>query len=238
MKLASEDRVGFRITVILHLAVILGLLLVRVGTLLPSREEFLIDFSKEEAPEQARKEKAEEEGGFDEEISRKIDRLLSGTSGVEFRNVAVDRAALKDDRGTDAQRLYEDADALARELKSGYQAEEDGDYAELPSRYKKREPPAQTYSGPSVVSCHVEGRKASRLPIPAYRCFGGGMVTVLIAVNNAGKVVEARIQEEASSTDSCLREFAVRAARLSRFSASPTAPPRQGGMIVYQFIAQ
>ena len=41
-----------------------------------------------------------------------------------------------------------------------------------------------------------------------------------------------------SSADQCLRNFAVRAARLSRFSASPSAPPRQTGEIVYRFIAQ
>ena len=44
--------------------------------------------------------------------------------------------------------------------------------------------------------------------------------------------------DEASSSDKCLRDFAVRAARLSRFSASETAPARQHGEIVYSFIAQ
>jgi hypothetical protein len=44
--------------------------------------------------------------------------------------------------------------------------------------------------------------------------------------------------EEISSSDNCLRSFAVRAARLSRFSASPDAPANQTGEIVYRFIAQ
>jgi hypothetical protein len=44
--------------------------------------------------------------------------------------------------------------------------------------------------------------------------------------------------EEISSSDNCLRSFAVRAARLSRFSASPEAPANQTGEIVYRFIAQ
>jgi hypothetical protein len=44
--------------------------------------------------------------------------------------------------------------------------------------------------------------------------------------------------EEISSDDSCLRSFAIRAARLSRFSASSTAPARQTGEILYRFIAQ
>ena len=64
------------------------------------------------------------------------------------------------------------------------------------------------------------------------------MVTVLIVVDNAGNVVNAKVQEETSSGDACLRNFAVRAARMSKFSADPKAPARQGGNIVYQFISQ
>ncbi|MBQ2109276.1 MAG: energy transducer TonB, partial [Bacteroidales bacterium] len=94
------------------------------------------------------------------------------------------------------------------------------------------------YSGPSVISYSLDGRKASKLPIPAYRCYGGGMVTVIIIVDNAGNVVSAKVQDAVSSTDKCLREFAVRAARLSKFSSDPHAPARQTGDIVYQFLAQ
>ena len=70
------------------------------------------------------------------------------------------------------------------------------------------------------------------------RCYGAGDVTVIITVNNAGQVVAAKVMEGISSDDQCLRNFAVRAARLSRFSASQTAPPNQTGEIVYRFIAQ
>ena len=96
----------------------------------------------------------------------------------------------------------------------------------------------KAYSGPSVVSYELEGRKASRLSIPAYRCLGAGEVRVLITVDPQGNVTDARIDEGASSKDGCLRSFAIRAARLSKFSASASAPARQGGNIVYRFIAQ
>ena len=98
------------------------------------------------------------------------------------------------------------------------------------------------YKGPSVVSYSLDGRKASRLSIPAYRCMGGGEVTVLITVDPQGNVLNAKIYDDVSSSDPCLREFAVRAARLSRFSALPQNKirelPRQKGEIVYKFIAQ
>ena len=103
---------------------------------------------------------------------------------------------------------------------------------------KKEEPKKEAYSGPSVVSYALDGRKASRLSIPAYRCLGSGHVTVIITVDPSGNVLNAKVQEDASSSDRCLRDFAIRAARLSKFSASTSAPPRQIGNIVYMFIAQ
>jgi hypothetical protein len=63
-------------------------------------------------------------------------------------------------------------------------------------------------------------------------------VTVIIAVNNQGQVINAKVDDGVSSSDGCLRAFAIRAARLSRFSASTTAPSRQIGTITYAFIAQ
>ena len=67
---------------------------------------------------------------------------------------------------------------------------------------------------------------------------GGGDVTVIIVVDPQGNVLNARIHEDVSSQDKCLRDFAIRAARLSKFSKSATAPARQNGEIVYRFIAQ
>jgi hypothetical protein len=51
-------------------------------------------------------------------------------------------------------------------------------------------------------------------------------------------VVNAKVNEELSSNDACLRNYAIRAARLSKFSSSATAPARQMGTITYAFIAQ
>ena len=65
-----------------------------------------------------------------------------------------------------------------------------------------------------------------------------GQVTVLIKVAPNGSVVEAKVDESVSSADKCLKEFAVRAARLSKFSAKADAPARQQGNIVYEFVAQ
>lgn len=235
----SGDRVGLYATVIFHLVVVGVLLGVQVGYSLVGENAFVMDFSAHEEREQVRRETE-----FREDISERIDRMLaeSESGAAYYRNVSVDRGALKDDRGTDAGKLYEDAERLRQALSDGLREESPGDYADPvpePQRRVEDKPVSDTpYSGPSVVSYELGGRKASHLDIPAYRCMGAGMVTVIITVDNAGRVVNAKIQEELSSEDSCLRDFAVRAARRSRFSSDPSAPARQTGNIVYQFIAQ
>ncbi|MGM9738009.1 MAG: energy transducer TonB [Candidatus Cryptobacteroides sp.] len=224
------------ITIIFHLVVVIILLIAQIGFSLQRENSFVIDFSKQEELR-----RIEEKKSFDQDIDKRIEEMIAGSSGIEFRNVTASRnkATLKDDRNTDADQLYKDAEKLAKDLKNGQNAEKDEDYVEEPAKIKK-ENKAQdkTYSGPSVLSWHLEGRKASHLPIPAYKCMGGGMVTVLITVDNSGRVIDVKIQEETSSDDRCLREFARRAARMSRFSAKQDAPARQTGDIVYQFIAQ
>ena len=232
----SEDRAGLYITVMFHLVIIIILLACQIGAALRRDNTFVLDFSKQEEVE---KQKAEE--NFKEEVSDRLDQLLAAASGVPIRNIAVDRSSvLKDDRNTNAEQLYKDAERLAQELKDGFKSDEpDDDYVAISKPVvKKEEPKKQTYSGPSVVSYALEGRKASRLSIPAYRCLGAGHVTVFITVDPSGNVIAAKIQEDASSNDKCLRDFAIRAARLSKFSASTSAPPRQLGNIVYMFIAQ
>jgi TonB family protein len=234
----KEDRAGIYTTVIIHLAVLIVLLATSLGFSLQSENSFVLDFSKLEELErlQAEVERLQQEADFQQAIHDRLEREL-GAAGTSVRNVVVDRAELKDDRGTDADQLYKDAERLARELKGGFELPDDGFTAAAPDNSGKQKE-ERKYSGPSVVSYYLEGRKASKLSIPAYRCMGAGEVTVLITVDNSGTVIAAKVDESVSSTDGCLRSFAVRAARLSRFSADPKAPARQTGNIVYQFIAQ
>ncbi len=44
--------------------------------------------------------------------------MLAAASGVPVRNVAVDRGALKDDRNTNAEELYKEAEKLAKDLRT------------------------------------------------------------------------------------------------------------------------
>ena len=240
-RLSSEDKAGIYTTVIIHLAVVIVLLLAGLDYSIKKENSFVLDFSGYEEMERLKQEeeKLQKELELKESIAQKLEQELGRTS--EIRGVAVDRGALKDDRGTDAEKLYEDARRLQEELSKGYEVPED-DVADpgpvVPKKQEEKKEDAPVYSGPSVVSYFLEGRKASHLPIPAYRCLGGGQVTVLITVSPAGAVIGAKVDETVSSKDGCLRSFAIRAARLSKFSAKADAPPKQQGNIVYEFIAQ
>jgi len=236
----KESRAGLYLTVIFHLTVIIVLLLYSIDSTIRKEESFVLDFSKQEEIE-----RREQEEIFKEDISRKLDEMIemARNSGAPIRNIAVDASShLKDDRNTDAEQLYKDAERLANDLKNGQKdaIEENAveETVEMQHQRKPTESEKKEYSGPSVVSYTLDGRKASHLKIPAYRCYGAGDVTVIITVNNAGQVVGAKVMDSISSSDPCLRNFAVRAARLSRFSASQTAPHNQTGEILYRFIAQ
>jgi len=240
-RLSQEEKAGIYTTVIVHLTVVIVLLLAGLDWTIRRENSFVLDFSKLEEKERLEQEieRLQKEAEFKESIAQRLQQQIDAAPAV--RGVAVDRAALRDDRGTNAEQLYQDAQRLQEELSKGYEVEQE-DYADpTPVQAKQEEKKKQettTYSGPSVVSYDLQGRKASRLPIPAYRCMGAGKVTVLITVDPAGSVINAKVDDAVSSKDGCLRAFAVRAARLSKFSAKTDAPARQQGNIVYEFVAQ
>ena len=92
-----------------------------------------------------------------------------------------------------------------------------------------------SYVGVSIRSYNLNGRKATNLKIPACRCCSDGEVAVMISVSPTGQVVNAKIKDDVSSSDECLRSFALRAARLSRFSANTDAKSVEYGEIIYVF---
>ena len=238
MKLRPDQKAGLYITATVHLAVIIVLLLVQIGYELQRENSFVLDFTQQE--EMEKQQQAEE---LQRSAARQLEELIAAVASIPIRNVTVDRSALKDDRGTNAEELYREAERLAQDLKDGqHRPQEDPDAfaSAAPEKADTKEPEQETrpYSGPSVLSWSLDGRRATHLPIPAYRCYGAGEITVVITVNNRGDVINAKVDEKVSSADGCLRSYAVRAARLSKFSSDPAAPARQMGTITYAFIAQ
>lgn len=235
----KETRVGIYLTVILHLLVLIGFLLYQINSLVQKESTFVLDFTKQEE----REEKAEKEKRR-EELSAELENLIAGIQ-QQSRNVAVDISErerhLKDDRNRNPEQVYDEAKSLQERLDAARKAvrEQQGEEEMVPAdRIDQKKTQTEAYTGPSVLEYRLDGRKAMNLPIPAYKCLGGGDVTVTIEVDRKGMVVEALIVADFSSMDHCLQEFAIRAARQSRFTSSTNAPPRQSGEIVYRFIPQ
>lgn len=239
MRKNLENKAGLYLTIIFHLVVVIVLLVYQIDSSIKSETSFVLDFTKQEELE---KEMREEQKKV--EISRRLEDMIAAAraSQPQIRNIAVDASnkPLKDDRNTDADQLYKDAEKLARELKNGQSAIEEDAREETVdlNNTKTDNTNRKEYSGPSVVSYSLDGRKASHLKVPAYRCYGSGDVVVIITVDPQGRVVNAQVMDELSSSDPCHRKEAIRAARLSRFSVSSTAPARQTGEIIYRYIAQ
>ncbi len=237
---SKENRIGLLITLAFHLIVIIIALLYQIDATIAREEAFVLDFTKQEEIE-----KAEKQEKFEAEIGNQVDAMIAralASSQSNLRNIVVNAGdgQLKDDRGTNADQLYKDAARVQEKLrteKAVISIEDAGDIGKEKAKEvaSKKGP---EYSGPSVLSYDLGGRRGISLKIPAYKCYGEGKVSVAITVSRAGKVLNASIIEGVSSDDPCLRAFAVRAARVSTFEPSTTAPERHQGTILYGFIAQ
>lgn len=234
---SKEKKIGFYSTVIFHLLLVIVFLLTTIHGIISEETSFVLDFTKQEQIEQQ-----EKVVQMKENVSKELDGILSGKTPNQYRNVAVDRSgkALKDDRFKNPNQVYDEAKALQRKLDASRREalKEQGADEAVSGRELVSNENSETYKGPSVISYSLDGRKAISLPVPVYKCFGGGDVSVRIIVNKKGYVTDAQVIENASAQDECIRRYAIDAAKRSRFTASASAPDRQAGEIVYRFIAQ
>lgn len=235
---SKEKKVGFYSTIIFHLVVLIIFLLTAIHGIVSEETSFVLDFSKLEEIEKI--EKLEE---LKQQASKELDDLLSGRASNSYRNVAVDRSnqPLRDDRFKNPNQVYDEARELQRKLDASRAAalrEQGSDDVASANKDNLPDSNAPQYKGPSVISYSLDGRKSISLPVPAYKCQGGGDVSVQITVNRKGYVVAAQVIESVSSSDECIVRSAIAAAKRSRFRASTTAPEKQVGEIVYRFIAQ
>ena len=235
---SNGNLAGILITVSIHLAVIIILLLTVVEPSIRKQSAtYEFDFTKQDEIEKLEKEVQRQKA-----LNDRLEKLLkeNGVGSEPVRNITVDRGSLKDDRGTDAEKLYREAERIQKQYEEIMSRGDDSFIAMKEPRHseKKEEEQKSVYSGPSVLSYEVPGRKGSYLPIPAYKCMGEGEVTVNVTVNPQGKVIAASVKDDVSSDDSCLRAYAVRAAQSSMFSSKAGAPAKEYGYITYRFIAQ
>lgn len=236
-KLDKNKKIGLYSTIVFHLLVLIFLLATTINNLVREETSFVLDFTGYEELKQK-----ERDIEIKERAQKEVDDLLSGRANVQtYRNIAVNRSGrqLKDDRFKNPSQVYEEAEALQRKLdESRRQALAEQGSDDVPATDKIEKKGGETYKGPSVVSYSLDSRRALSLPVPVYKCYSGGDVSVRVIVNRKGYVIEAEVIASASASDECIMRSAVEAARRSRFSASANASEKQIGEIVYRFIAQ
>ena len=232
----KENRIGLYSTIIFHLVLLIILLVYSIGASVKKESSFILDFTQQEKQELIKQQQELKE--FKDRVSKELDAMIAAAPTPTVRNAVVDANAIKARAEREALgRSVEEA--LAANRRAALQADEDDVATEdNPDAGGSEEGEAHEYSGPSVLSYDLEGRKAVHLPIPAYKGYGGGDVAVAIYVNRSGKVIKAQVIESASSKDKSLWSRAVKAAERSRFNRSDSAPDPQKGSIVYRFIAQ
>ena len=203
----------------------------------------LVDPEEPEQPEPEEQEKKPVEeidpGQYEQVMNRASDQ-----------NAKMD-VTLKDDRGTQADKLLAEAERVQQELAAGQQAFRSGmdEIAAMSKRSKPQKAASTNKSDKSTsenqtvkvqgnvtVSYDLAGRTATYLHVPAYQCREGGTVVVGITVNRNGEVIGAEVEK--ASPGECIAERALQAARASSFNADGSAPERQRGTITYVFVAQ
>lgn len=235
---------------IFHLTVIVVLLFHQMNIAKEREESFVIDFSKQEEIEKMEKEMKELEEELErrqnmrDEVLKNLEKKLADApaKGSNIKNIAVNAGGpLKDDRGTDVEQLYKDAADLAKNMKN-YKSDIIDDArdetVELPGKDNGKKNGA-SYTGPSILEYKLGDRSATYLPVPAYTCYEGGTVKVIILVNRQGTVIKEWIDEAGTNTrNKSIRNAALTTAHRSRFARSNNDPEKHEGYIIYQFIAQ
>ncbi len=235
--MTGEKKAGLYLTISFHLICLIVFLCYGIKKQVETETSFVLDFTRQEELEKEQKILE-----MKEQVSREVDELLAQARSQTPRNVAVkvDGTQLKDDRHKNPTDVYDQARELQKKLdanrKNAEQSLDSEDDVNV--NQAKEDTDAEEYKGPSVVSWRLDNRSAIKLPVPAYKCQGGGDVRVTIVVNRNGPVTATRVVDELSTPDDCLRQYAVNAAGRSKFSRSDTAPEKQAGEIVYRFIAQ
>ncbi|MCF0172591.1 MAG: hypothetical protein HUJ91_02500 [Bacteroidales bacterium] len=233
---SKESRVGLYTTLIVHLSILAVLLISSIGAVVSKESSFVLDFTKQEKIE---KEKKQED--IKAKAARELEEMIAAAPEYKVRNIVVDEGEkLKDNTGKPST-VYQEARDLQKRLDASRRkamSENAEDKVDMGGSEENEGDNAPAYSGPSVVSYRLDGRKATHLPVPAYKGMGSGDVSVKIYVNQRGRVIDAKVNEGASTSDQVLWKLAMEAARRSRFTMSDTAPEPQIGEIVYRFIGQ
>lgn len=241
-----RHRVGLLATVVVYLVIMIAFVTYKIMIKPVPVAQMSIEF----VPEEVEKPKEEVKQDQIEQLEDIEDIKISNRVSNENSKL---KSSLRDDRRSNSEQIYEEADRVQQELASGQEAYERG-MAELAALNQKSKPKKQAeqsatsgkdakretakQKGNVTVSYDLENRNDVYLYIPAYLCEGGGQVVVNITVNRNGKVTAASVAGATNTSNQCMLDMAVQAAKATTFNTSASAPDKQRGTITYLFVPQ
>ena len=228
----NESKNGIIITLVFHIIVFI---ILNIGQFRIKKEftedELIIDFPVEDFETQP----PSQELNTKEQIHQTNNRATNIASNRSANNEQkqLDQAIL--DEIERARELLKD---VSRQLSKDIPTIDDLKMPEKTSEGLDRDSLLKNlYSGESNVEYSLENRYHVRLPIPVYLSQYGGLVRVIIIVDNKGNVISAEPQTENNLPEQLL-SYAKTAALRTKFNAAENAPLKQSGYIQYKFIAQ
>lgn len=243
----DRHKVGVSITVLVYIIAVFTFASVRIDIITP---EFIEGVFIEVPPDPVEADPKPEEPEPEPEDSFETMDMSDIRNVSANANAQLD-AGLKDDRGTDASKIYEDAQRVQEQLNASREAyrrglsevEAIGQGPAVNERPRGNNEETEQkedvkVQGNVTVEYDLANRRATYLLVPAYRCQEGGRVVVNITVNQNGDVVSVSLNKATASKDNCIVEMALDAARNSRFDVNGAAPARQNGTITYLFLSQ
>lgn len=246
--MTKQDRdklVAVLITLVFHLLFLLFLFATTAKTYRTGEFSFVAD-ADGQIPQKLEEEKSQQEELIKEIAQQQINEQLTSFTPNTYKSIAVNAQSQSNNSkdNQDNNKQIKDNSSEDKNKQENNNSKESGvDVVSSIESIQKNSNTAESgkgrgYSGPSVLSWLLDGREAKSLPVPAYKCLGEGKVVVRIEVDREGYVKRASVIGGQSSSSSCHREEAVKAAVKARFDKSLTAPEIQVGEIVYIFVGQ
>jgi hypothetical protein len=243
-RFVKENINGILGTLAFHLVILIVLLFVKIQSLPDPRDlDLVFDYSEPPPTEEElaaialqQQRDAYYERLLEQQL-RASNRAVNVSEDVEEKisteNYVKDvMKALDEARSEEWRREQEEIRKMLEAAEKATVAEDTEEYTE-----------ESEFEGPTTIAYEfIEApfdRRSVRMPVPVYKCRGGGVVEVAILVNRLGEVTSLKAKVISASHDpDCLARVSEEYARRSRFSGSSAAPESHAGKITYTFIAQ
>ena len=221
-------------TIIIHLALIMVFLIIKIGEVKEKNEDQLLIELVEEV----------------QTIQEIVRQQTSGHMEIpsfnmqDIHNVAVNVGEkLKEEISTEKyeQQVMQELGISTLTPDNVNEVSENEEIIQVED--KKPEKPKEIkniiYKANATIQYDLEKRWHVRdIYVPTYKCQGGGTIVLRFAVDQLGVVINSTFDEYQSTNDPCLRTEAYGSLMRARFNGDPGAPLKQQGTITYVFFPQ